>query len=104
MILLPTPIKDYRKESSINLLNSGYPEIKFIKEFYYSLIELNKENSRLEKLIYQKDDFNPVNSKNKYNTYVMVIGESARRDLMHFYGFHINNTPFMNSINGIFFY
>ncbi|HGJ5855489.1 sulfatase-like hydrolase/transferase [Arsenophonus nasoniae] len=103
VILLSTPIKDYRKESSINLLNSGYPEMKFIKEFYYSLIELNKENSKLEKLIYQKDDFNPVNSKNKYNTYVMVIGESARRDLMHFYGFHINNTPFMNSINGIFF-
>lgn len=103
IILLSTPIKDWSKKNSINILNTGYPEIKFIKEFYFSLSELNKENSKLENLIYQKDDFNPVVDKNKYNTYVMVIGESDRRDLMNFYGFHINNTPFMNSINGVFF-
>ncbi|WP_239505923.1 sulfatase-like hydrolase/transferase, partial [Proteus mirabilis] len=40
--------------------------------------------------------FNP-----QYNTYVLIIGESARRDYHHAYGYPINNTPFMSSSNGV---
>lgn len=29
--------------------------------------------------------------------YVLVVGESARRDYMHAYGYPISNTPFMES-------
>lgn len=33
----------------------------------------------------------------KYRNYVLVVGESNRRDYMHAYGYPIENTPFMES-------
>ncbi|MDR5615319.1 phosphoethanolamine transferase [Arsenophonus sp.] len=103
IILMHSPIKDKHSNDYIDISNSGYPEIKFFKDFYLSIKESNNEQSKVISLISKKDDFNSVKANNKYNTYVLVIGESARRDFMNFYGFKINNTPFMNSINGIFF-
>ena len=43
----------------------------------------------------------PVNitvdkANQKYKFYVLVIGESARADYLHLYGFKISNTPFMD--------
>ncbi|WP_162505626.1 sulfatase-like hydrolase/transferase [Candidatus Arsenophonus triatominarum] len=80
-------------------MNTGYPELKFIKDFYYA----QEETKKLFSLISEKDEFQPSNVTTLFNTYVVVIGESARRDFMHAYGFPINNTPFMNSANGILF-
>ncbi|AWK17117.1 phosphoethanolamine transferase [Candidatus Williamhamiltonella defendens] len=37
----------------------------------------------------------------KYDNYILVIGESARKDYHHAFGYPINNTPFMSSNNGI---
>lgn len=34
----------------------------------------------------------------KYNTYVVVIGESMRKDFMSLYGFSLDTTPFIDSI------
>ncbi|WP_341488812.1 phosphoethanolamine transferase [Photobacterium damselae subsp. damselae] len=42
-----------------------------------------------------------LNDKSKYNTYVLVIGESVRRDYMGVYGYPINNTPFLSKVNGV---
>lgn len=36
-----------------------------------------------------------------YDNYILVIGESARKDYHHAYGYPIENTPFMSSANGI---
>lgn len=36
-----------------------------------------------------------------YDNYILVIGESARKDYHHAYGYPINNTPFMSRENGI---
>lgn len=98
-ILLYGPIKDYKNEGQFNILNTGYPEFKFIKDFYYA----KEETRKLFSLVSQKDDFQQSNVITSFDTYVMVIGESARRDFMNAYGFHINNTPFMSSVNGILF-
>ncbi|PAU99303.1 hypothetical protein CBG25_20140 [Arsenophonus sp. ENCA] len=97
--LLYGPIKDYKETGEFDILNSGYPEIKFVKDFNSAKEETNK----LFNLLAQTDDFQPNNSATPFDTYVMVIGESARRDFMHVYGFPINNTPFMDSANGILF-
>lgn len=99
LFLLYGPIKDYKEMGKFDILNSGYPEIKFINDFYYA----KQEATKLFSLIAQKDDFQPNNAATPYDTYVIVIGESARRDFMHVYGFPINNTPFMDSANGIIF-
>lgn len=37
----------------------------------------------------------------KYDNYILIIGESARKDYHHAYGYPINNTPFMSSTNGL---
>lgn len=41
--------------------------------------------------------------KPKYHTYVVVIGESARRDAMGAFGGHWDNTPFASSVKGTLF-
>lgn len=41
--------------------------------------------------------------KPKYHTYVVVIGESARRDALGAFGGHWDNTPFASSVNGTLF-
>lgn len=41
--------------------------------------------------------------KPKYHTYVVVIGESARRDALGAFGGHWDNTPFASSVNGYIF-
>ena len=41
--------------------------------------------------------------KPKYHTYVVVIGESARRDAMGAFGGHWDNTPFASAVNGTLF-
>lgn len=37
----------------------------------------------------------------KYKNYIVVIGESVRRDYMHTYGYSVQNTPFLDSVNGV---
>ena len=36
--------------------------------------------------------------KPKYQNYVIVIGESARKDYLNAYGFNLPNTPFLNCL------
>ena len=36
-----------------------------------------------------------------YDDYVIVLGESARKDYHHAYGYPIENTPFMSNSKGI---
>lgn len=41
-----------------------------------------------------------VSEKRLYKNYVLVIGESARRDYFHVYGYPVRNTPFLDSVKG----
>ncbi len=45
--------------------------------------------------------FNEINPK--YDTYVLVIGESVRRDYMSLYDYPINSTPFLKTVNATVF-
>lgn len=38
----------------------------------------------------------------KYKNYVVIIGESARRDYHEIYGYPVKNNPFLSSVNGVF--
>lgn len=40
-------------------------------------------------------------SEPAYDTFVLIIGESARRGYHHAYGYPVANTPFMSSSNGV---
>ena len=65
-------------------------------------IVVSIENKRMANLI-QSNDWIITESSQKYRIYLLVIGESARRDYMHAYGYPVRNTDFMDSVNGIVF-
>lgn len=50
-----------------------------------------------------KDSWTVTAVKPRYHIYVVVIGESARRDAMGAFGGHWDNTPFASHVNGDFF-
>lgn len=57
----------------------------------------------MERFLSEKDTFSPSITHHDYDTFVLIIGESARRDFMAAYGFPIKNTPFLSESNGILF-
>lgn len=72
-----------------------------VQQIFGALDEWNKEYERIEK-IREKNDWEQVAIKDQqYDTYVLIIGESARRDYHHAYGYPIENTPFMSSAKGM---
>ncbi|BBG58879.1 phosphoethanolamine transferase [Providencia rustigianii] len=99
LVFIFTPSKYALSGKYDRAANSGAPETRFFTELIYSVYLLINEI----KLYTSNDTFEITKVTNQYDTYVIVIGESVRKDFMHAYGFKINNTPFMSSINGIFF-
>ena len=43
---------------------------------------------------------NRQSKSNQYKNYCLIIGESARRDYFHVYGYPVENTPFLDKVNG----
>ncbi|WP_167386003.1 phosphoethanolamine transferase [Xenorhabdus miraniensis] len=101
--VLYNPIKVYFKENKFDVLSIRFPAIRFFCEIYLSNIEVKKQYEEQSRLLKSADDWNPSVKTNKYDTYIVVIGESVRKDMMNSYGFHLNNTPFMSKANGILF-
>lgn len=40
-------------------------------------------------------------AQTRYDDYFLIVGESARRDYFHVYGYPVKNTPFLDSTNGV---
>ncbi|MBC5790925.1 phosphoethanolamine transferase [Providencia sp. JUb39] len=94
-----SPIKALSEGSWRLLLTSGLPECRFFTESLFYLNYLQQEKKSIE----GDDTFETVTSNPKYHVYVIVIGESVRRDFMHSYGFPIENTPFTDTVKGYIF-
>jgi glucan phosphoethanolaminetransferase (alkaline phosphatase superfamily) len=75
-------------------LKDGYPVFRFVKDVVVNNQEVLDEQARMAELSTMKDTWNVLAVKPKYHTYVVVIGESARRDAMGAFGGHWDNTPF----------
>jgi len=56
--------------------------------------EIKKQHAILK----AKAQFKPQTTATEFDTYVVVVGESARRDALHAYGFNIANTPFFDNV------
>ncbi len=65
--------------------------------------EVIEEQHRMAQLSGIKDSWTVTAVKPRYHIYVVVIGESARRDAMGAFGGHWDNTPFASHVNGDFF-
>ena len=70
--------------------------------YYTSIISDNKNIEIIENSI-KSNSWKIDAFENKKDFYVVILGESARRDLMHSYGFTLANTPFMSNTPGIQF-
>ena len=97
------PIQNIPWDGKLRLTNIGYPVFRFVKDVVVNNKEVLDEQARMAELSNKKDTWNVLAVKPKYHTYVVVIGESARRDAMGAFGGHWNNTPFASSVNGALF-
>ncbi|CDG89563.1 putative Similar to membrane protein YbiP of Escherichia coli [Xenorhabdus bovienii str. feltiae Florida] len=101
--ILSNPIKIYVKENHLDLLSTRFPPIRFFCEIYLSNLEVKQQYKEQKELLSLSDDWKPSIGTSKYDTYIVVIGESVRKDMMNSYGFSLKNTPFMSKTNGVLF-
>ncbi|MDR0805934.1 MAG: phosphoethanolamine transferase [Enterobacteriaceae bacterium] len=102
IVVISTPLSDYCK-GKLSTSSFKFTLFKFSNDIISSYNQVTNFNKNLKELINNKSDWNPTPVKNDYDTYIVVIGESVRSDFMHTYGFSLNNTPYLDSINGLIF-
>lgn len=74
---------------------------KFYDAFYSEGMKVKKELEVLNNLTIQPEwGQSTLSADSKYDDYVLVIGESARKDYHNAYGYPADNTPFMSHAKG----
>ena len=71
----------------------------FFRNFLLAYDE-TKENLEDLKVYTKKPNWRNVVSTTEEKDYVLIIGESARKDYFHAYGYPVMNTPFLDSVDG----
>ncbi len=84
------------------MIDTGYPAFRFVKDVVVNNNEVLDEQARMAQLAGMKDSWHVLAVKPKYHLYVVVIGESARRDALGA-RWPLDNTPFASSVNGYLF-
>ncbi|MBQ0212755.1 phosphoethanolamine transferase [Proteus vulgaris] len=87
------PIKDLINNGTYNF-ETKLPILRFFSDIKKHYESVNIENKWINTELNKKDNWQPINNT-QYNNYILVIGESVRRDFMQSYGFSIKNTPFL---------
>ncbi|WP_312995553.1 phosphoethanolamine transferase [Leclercia sp.] len=98
-----TPAKNLVYWGNFTLLDVGYPVFRFVKDVVINNQEVVQEKAHMLELAKMKDNWTVLAVKPRYHNYVMVIGESARRDALGAFGGQWNNTPFASAVNGTLF-
>lgn len=97
------PVQNHFLGYDFRIIDTGVPVLRFVRDvaFNYYLVRVEQEN--MAQFASMKDTWTVTAVKPKYHIYVVVIGESARRDALGAFGGHWNNTPFASQANGTFF-
>ncbi|GET45776.1 putative phosphoethanolamine transferase [Capnocytophaga felis] len=74
--------------------------IGFYGKIFKNIEEYRILKAELEKGIADKPSWEINAVESSFNDYVLVIGESVRRDYMSLYGFPLENSSFLKSVNG----
>lgn len=78
------------------------PAALFLRESYAAIDKVMAELKRLNALNIESEWGNSqLTAAARYDDYILVIGESARKDYHHAYGYPLANTPFMSSAKGV---
>ncbi|WP_346556725.1 phosphoethanolamine transferase [Mannheimia haemolytica] len=87
--------------SAFVLMLFSLAPFKFFQEFYNSSLKVKKELEVLNNLTLDSQwGQSTLSSTSNYDDYVLIMGESARKDYHHAYGYPAANTPFMSSAKG----
>lgn len=97
------PVMNQLTGGVFNLKDTGLPLARFIKDTVESKLSVDKEIDRMNQLATLKDDWHVLSVKPQQQIYVVVVGESARRDALGAFGGRWDNTPFISQLNGQFF-
>lgn len=74
----------------------------FIDETKASVQKVEEENKELSLYVNQNNWLGAKQTEQtRYDDYFLIIGESARRDYFHVYGYPVKNTPFLDKTNGV---
>ena len=80
-------------------------ENAFLKDVISAYQEINTLHEEMKKYIGSNNNNIHVSRLNEHDDteiFLVVIGESVRRDYLSVYGYPLNTTPFLNTANGIF--
>ncbi|QUG76527.1 sulfatase-like hydrolase/transferase [Erwinia sp. E602] len=100
---LTQPVLNQLTGGVFNPKDAGIPLVRFVKDTLESKLSVNREISRMQQLSTLQDDWHLLGVKPDRQIYVVVIGESARRDALGAFGGHWDNTPFASQLPGQFF-
>ncbi|WP_299017016.1 phosphoethanolamine transferase [uncultured Photobacterium sp.] len=96
------PLKSYASDKDDNYIYTlRFTPVEFISDFYKSYHSYSDENKKIRKQVNQPPNWDVLSSTQKYKNYILVIGESVRKDYLNSYGFELDNTPFMSNSPGI---
>ncbi|STO60874.1 hydrolase, inner membrane [Canicola haemoglobinophilus] len=82
--------------------NEIYP-IQFVIDIYQLTSFYMQESHELETALSIPSTWNVISSNPKYKNFILIIGESMRKDYMSSYGYPIETTPFLSKIPGVIF-
>jgi glucan phosphoethanolaminetransferase (alkaline phosphatase superfamily) len=102
-VSLLTPLHVFFAKGTFSLLNISYPIFHFAKDLTLINMTVNAEHKRMQQLADLQDNWHVTAVKPTQQVYVVVIGESARRDAFGAFGGHWDNTPFLSNANGVLF-
>lgn len=97
-------IKPYKNKTILcvfifmSLINQSPTE--FFRKAYSSTMAVYSDYKEISKMS-KKSEWGDshISDKSTYDNYIIIIGESARRDYHHAYGYPVNNTPFISNSN-----
>lgn len=104
-ILIPTTFyfentsKD-QIDSHWTLANSPVNLVSFYANIVESVSDYYRDKNDLESVQNISPPWHIISAKPQYKNYVLIIGESARRDYMSTYGFNLPTTPFLDKTKG----
>ena len=74
---------------------------QFFRDSSDAIKLVNQEIKKLNDLKHKNTWGKSTLNNSKYDTYILIIGESVRRDYLNAYNYPIPNTPFMSKSNGV---
>ncbi|OCQ54638.1 putative phosphoethanolamine transferase YbiP [Photorhabdus australis subsp. thailandensis] len=77
------PLKAFIQGKEFTILDSGLPEIRVVKDVTTNFMRVKSEHRKMQEILSEQDTWGTVSAKSKYSTYIVVIGESVRRDFMN---------------------